>query len=250
MRAIWTGAIGFGLVNIPIKIYSATQENRPDFDLLERKSLDRVRYKRVNERTGKEVDWDDIVKGHYLKDRYIVVEDADFEEASPEKTKTINLQSFVDESAIDSIYFETPYYLSPQKGGEKAYSLLYRALAKTKKAALSTFVMRSAESLAVIRPYDKLLLLNRLRFQEEIRPASDAGIALSSVSKAEMDMAVKLIKQHTGDFNVEEYRDEYSKELMKLIRAKAKGKQPTVRKLKTKPKGSADLLEQLKASLA
>jgi len=250
MRAIWTGAIGFGLVNIPIKIYSATQENRPDFDLLERKSLDRVRYKRVNERTGKEVDWDDIVKGHYLKDRYIVVEDADFEEASPEKTKIINLQSFVNESAIDSIYFETPYYLSPQKGGEKAYSLLYRALAKTKKAALSTFVMRSTESLAVIRPHDKLLLLNRLRFQEEIRPASDAGITLLSVSKAEMDMAVKLIKQHTGDFNVEEYRDEYSKELMKLIRAKAKGKRPTVRKLKTKPKGSADLLEQLKASLA
>lgn len=250
MRAIWTGAIGFGLVNIPIKIYSATQENRPDFDLLERKSLDRVRYKRVNERTGKEVHWDDIVKGHYFKDRYIVVEDADFEDASPEKTKTINLQSFVNESDIDSIYFETPYYLSPQKGNEKAYSLLYRALSKTKKAALSTFVMRSTESLAIIRPHDKLLLLNRLRFQEEIRPASDVGVTLSSVSKAEMDMAVKLIKQHTGDFNVEEYRDLYSKELMKLIRAKAKGKRPTVRKLKAQHKGPTELLEQLKASLA
>src|SRR5690606_38127330 len=225
-------------------------ENRPDFDLLERKSLDRVRYKRVNERTGKEVDWDDIVKGHYLKDRYVIIEDTDFEEASPEKTKTINLQSFVNESAIDSIYFEMPYYLSPQKGGEKAYSLLYRALAKTKKAALSTFVMRNTESLAVIRPYEKLLLLNRLRFDEEIRATSDAGITLSSVVKAEMDMAVKLIKQHTGDFNVKDYRDQYSKELMKLIRAKAKGKRPTVRKLKSKPKESADLLEQLKASLA
>jgi DNA end-binding protein Ku len=135
MRAIWTGAIGFGLVNIPVKIYSATQDSRPDFDLLDRKSLERVRYKRVNERTGKEVAWDNIVKGHYLKDRYIVLEDADFEEASPEKTKLINLQSFVRESDIDSVYFESPYYLSPQKGGEKAYSLLLKALDKTKKAA-------------------------------------------------------------------------------------------------------------------
>lgn len=250
MRAIWTGAIGFGLVNIPVKIYSATQESRPDFDLLERKSLDRVRYKRVNERTGKEVDWDDIVKGHYLKDRYIVLDDADFEEANPEKTKMINLQSFVREADIDSVYFESPYYLSPQKGGEKAYSLLYRALVKTKKAALTTFVMRNTENLAIIRPHEGLLLLNRLRFHEQLRPADDVGVTLSSVSKAEMDMAVKLIKQHTEDFDVTAYKDEYSKDLMKLIRAKARGKRPTVRKIKKSRTQSADLLEQLKASLA
>src|SRR5690606_3748153 len=128
MRAIWTGAIGFGLVNIPVKIYSATQDNRPDFDLLERKTLARVRYKRVNEETGKEVDWDNIVKGHYLKDRYVVLEDADFEAASPEKTKLINLQTFVKESDIESVYYEMPYYLRAQKGSEKAYSLLCRAL--------------------------------------------------------------------------------------------------------------------------
>src|SRR5690606_23809103 len=114
-----------------------------------------------------------IVKGHFLKDRYIVLEDADFEEASPEKTKLINLQSFISESDIDSVYFESPYYLSPQKGGEKAYSLLLKALEKTKKAALSTFVMRNTESLAVIRPYQGLLLLNKLRFYEELRPADD-----------------------------------------------------------------------------
>ncbi len=250
MRAIWTGAIGFGLVNIPVKIYSATQDSRPDFDLLERKSLDRVRYKRVNERTGKEVDWDDIVKGHYLKDRYVVLEDADFEEASPERTKMINLQTFVREADIDSIYFESPYYLSPQKGGEKAYSLLFRALAKTKKAALTTFVMRNTENLAIVRPHDGLLLLNRLRFHEQLRPADGVGVTLSSVSKAEMDMAVKLIKQHTSDFDITAYKDAYSKELMKLIRAKARGKRPTVRKIKKSRTQSADLLEQLKASLA
>ena len=250
MRAIWKGAIGFGLVNIPVKIYSATQDSRPDFDLLERKSLQRVRYKRVNENTGKEVAWDNIVKGHFLKDRYIVLEDADFEEASPEKTKLINLQSFISESDIDSVYFESPYYLSPQKGGEKAYSLLLKALEKTKKAALSTFVMRNTESLAVIRPYQELLLLNKLRFYEELRPADDAKVPLTKVSKAEMDMAIQLIKRHSGGFNVEDYHDEYSNELLKLIRAKARGKRPTVRKLKPSGTGSKDLLEQLKASLA
>jgi DNA end-binding protein Ku len=250
MRAIWTGAIGFGLVNIPVKIYSATQDSRPDFDLLDRKSLERVRYKRVNERTGKEVAWDNIVKGHYLKDRYIVLEDADFEEASPEKTKLINLQSFVRESDIDSVYFESPYYLSPQKGGEKAYSLLLKALDKTKKAALSTFVMRNTESLAVIRPYQGLLLLNKLRFYEELRPIKEVNVSLTRISKPEMDMAMQLIKRHTGSFNIEDYQDEYSKELLKLIRAKAKGKRPVVRKLKLPRTESKDLLEQLKASLA
>lgn len=250
MRAIWTGAIGFGLVNIPVKIYAATQDSRPDFDLLERKTLTRVRYKRVNEETGKEVDWDNIVKGHYLKDKYIILEDADFEEASPEKTKMINLQTFVKESEIESVYFESPYYLSPQKGGEKAYSLLYRALEKTKRAGLSTFVMRNNENLAVIRPYEGVLLLNRLRFSEELKPVDDVKTRLSPVSKAEMDMAVQLIERHSGKFNVEDYKDEYSKELMKLIQAKAKGKRTTIRKLKTAKKGSADLLEQLKASLA
>lgn len=249
MKAIWTGAIGFGLVNIPVKIYSAVQDTRPDFDLLERKSLEKIRYKRVNERTGKEVDWDDIVKAHYLKDRYIVLEDADFEEASPEKTKLINLQSFVNESDVESVYFEAPYYLLPQKGGEKAYALLLSALTKTRKAALSTFVMRSAESLAIIRPYQNLLLLNKLRFHEELRPADKMLPALPRVSRQEMDMAVALIKRHSGSFDIAAYKDEYSKELLKLIRARARGKRPTVRKLKVTKTKSTDLLEQLKASL-
>src|SRR5690606_14189756 len=142
MRAIWTGAIGFGLVNIPVRIYSATTDSRPDFDMLDRKDHSRIRYKRVNEKTGKEIDWDQIVKGYILDDQYIILDDADFEEASPEKTKTINLQSFVKGADIDSIYFENPYYLQAQKGGEKAYMLLLNALEKTKMAGLSTFVMR------------------------------------------------------------------------------------------------------------
>jgi DNA end-binding protein Ku len=250
MRAIWTGAIGFGLVNIPVKIYSATRETRPDFDLLDRKSLSRIRYKRVNEETGKEVEWSDIVKGHYLKDKYIVLEESDFEAASPEKTKLIQLKSFVSEAEIDSIYYESPYYLSPQKGGEKAYSLLHRALQKSKKAGLSAFVMRNAENLAVIRAHDNILVLNKLRFQEEIRPTADLKVNLPSVSKPEMDMAMQLVKRHSETFDIRNYKDEYSKELNKRIRAKAKGKHPTIRKLKASTNDSRDLLEQLKASLA
>lgn len=251
MRAIWTGAIGFGLVNIPVRVFSATTDSRPDFDMLDRKDHSRIRYKRVNEKTGKEIDWDQIVKGYMLDDNYIILDDADFEEASPEKTKTINLQSFVKEADIDSVYFESPYYLQAQKGGEKAYVLLLDALEKTKMAGLSTFVMRNTENLAVIRPHQGILLLNTLRFEEEIRSVDEIKPSQRiKISKPEMDMAVQLIKRYSSDFDITSYRDEYSKELMKIIRAKAKGKRPTVRKIKPRKAPSEDLLEQLKASLA
>lgn len=250
MKAIWTGAIGFGLVNIPVKMYSAIQDARPDFDLLDRRTQDRIRYKRVNERSGKEVNWEDIVKAHYLKDKYIILEDTDFEAASPEKSKLIQLQSFVNEMEIESIYFDAPYYLLPQKGGEKAYALLLQALKKTKKAGLSTFVMRSSESVAVIRPYEGLLLLNKLRFHETIRAVDEIKPDLSRVLKSEMDMAVQLIERHSSAFNIEDFKDEYSRELLKLIRAKAKGKKSKVRKFVPAKKTGQNLLDQLKQSLA
>lgn len=251
MRAIWTGTIGFGLVNIPVKIFSATTDSRPNLDMLDRKDQSRIRYKRVNENTGKEVDWKNIVRGFYLKDRYIVLEDADFEEVSPEKNKMINLQTFVKEAEIDSIYFDTPYYLSPQKGGEKAYQLLRKSLDKTKTAGLATFVMRTADNLAIIRPYGQLLLLNTLRFEEEIRETEDLKLPETiRLKKEEMSMAVELIKRHNKPFDIRGYRDEYSKDLMKIIRAKAKGKRPSIRKIKVENTKAADLLEKLKASLA
>lgn len=251
MRAIWTGAIGFGLVNIPIKLFSATTESRPDLDMLDRKDHARIRYKRVNENTGKEIDWDNIVRGFYMDDRYIILEDADFEEASPEKNKLINLQTFVKADEIDSIYFDTPYYLEPQKGGEKAYRLLLKALEKTKMAGLATFVMRTADNLTIIRPHGQLLLLNTLRFEEEIRESDDLKLPSSiRLSKDEMKMAVELIKRHSQPFDISGYKDEYSKDLMKIIRAKAKGKRPSIRKIKVKNTKETDLLEQLKASLA
>ena len=251
MRAIWTGSIGFGLVNIPIKIFSATQSSSLDLDMLDRKDKSNIRYKRVNENTGKEVAWENIVKGYYLKDHYVVLEDADFEEASPDKNKTINLVSFVKLDEIDSIYFDTPYYLEPQKGGERAYHLLLKALQKSKTAGLGQFVMRNVENLAIVKPHDNLLLLNKLRFAEEIRDTDGLNLPEAGrVRKEEMDMALKLIKQHSEPFDISGYKNEYTKQLLKIIKQKDKGKRPTIRKMKKQSKKSADLLEQLKASLA
>lgn len=251
MRAIWTGAIGFGLVNIPIKIYSATQSSSLDFDMLDRKDHANIKYKRVNENTGKEVEWDNIVKGFMLKDKYIVLEDADFEEAMPEKTKMISLQSFVKLEEIDSIYFDTPYYLEPQKSGEKAYQLLLKALQKSKTAGLGTFVMRNVENLAIIKASDGVLVLNKLRFDEEIRNPEELKIPSSAkISKAEMDMALQLIKMNSNKFDISQFKNEYSKELLKIINQKSKGKRATIRKINVENTKATDLLEKLKASLA
>lgn len=251
MRAIWTGAIGFGLVNIPIKIYSATQTSNLDFDMLDRKDHANIKYKRVNENSGKEVTWDNIVKGYLLKDKYVVLEDADFEDAMPEKNKMINLQSFVKLQDIDSVYFDTPYYLEPQKSGEKAYQLLLQALEKSKMAGLGTFVMRSVENLAIIKPYNNILLLNKLRFEEEIRDTEELKTPKSvKISKAEMDMALQLIKMNSQDFDISAFKNEYSKELLKIINQKSKGKRATIRKINVENTKATDLLEKLKASLA
>ncbi len=251
MRAIWTGAIGFGLVNIPIKIYSATQTSSLDFDMLDRKDHANIKYKRVNEQTGKEVKWENIVKGFMLKDKYIVLEDADFEEAMPEKNKMINLQSFVKLQEVDSIYFDTPYYLEPQKSGEKAYQLLLKALEKSKTAGLGSFVMRNVENLAIIKASDNVLVLNKIRFEEEIRDPSELKIPSSArISKAEMDMAMQLIKMNSKEFDIKDFKNEYSKELMKIIQQKSKGKRATIRKINVENTKASDLLEKLKASLA
>lgn len=251
MRAIWTGAIGFGLVNIPIKIYSATQSSSLDFDMLDRKDNSNIKYKRVNESTGKEVNWDNIVKGYLMNDKYVILEDSDFEEASPEKNKMINLHSFVKIEEIDSIYFETPYYLEPAKGGEKAYQLLLKALEKSKTAGLGSFVMRSVENLALVKPHGNLLLLNKLRFEEEIRASADLKLPQQAkLKKEEMDMALQLIKQHSKPFDISSYKNEYTADLLKIIKQKSKGKHTSIRKISVKNTKSTDILEQLKASLA
>jgi DNA end-binding protein Ku len=249
MRSIWTGAIGFGLVNIPIKMYSAVQASELDLDMLDKKDHANIKFKRVNENTGKEVEWANIVKGYKLDDRYVVLTDEDFAKASPEKSKIIGIEEFIDEHEIDSMYYETPYYLEPEKSGAKAYALLRDALHKTGKVAFGSFVLRNKEGLCVIKPVEEVLVLNRIRWAQEIRSTDDLNIPAGSSKPAEMKMAIELIDRLSGIFDISKYKDTYSDELMKLIKAKAKGKKPAAPALRVVHSPKKDLMAQLKASL-
>lgn len=250
MKAIWTGSIGFGLVNIPVKLYAAIEESNLDLDMLDKKDHSRIRFKRVNERSGKEVEWGNIVKGYEYDGRYILLDDKDFEKASPEKSKLLSIDSFVKEKEIDSVYFETPYYLEPQKNGEAAYTLLIEALKKTQMAGVGTFVMRNKEVLGILRPYNNIMLFQRIRYEEEIRETSEISVPKRTVKPTELKMAVTLINQLSEKFDISSYKNTYSSKLMKIIEAKAKGKKVTAPKLKVAHIKSKDLMEQLKASLS
>jgi DNA end-binding protein Ku len=251
MRSIWTGAIGFGLVNIPVKLYSATESSSLDLDMLDKKDHSNINFKRVNSKTGKEVAWQNIIKGYKMpNDEYVILTDKDFEQASAKKTKTIEITDFVKEEEIDSVYYETPYYLEPDKSGTRAYALLREALEKTKKVGIATFVLRSKQALAVLKPGKKVIVLNRIRFQEEIRDENELKLpAKSEVKPAELKMAVTLIDQLTHKFDISAYKNTYTAELMKVIKAKAKGVKLKEPKLKVVHTKSEDLMEQLKASL-
>lgn len=250
MRSIWTGSISFGLINIPIKIFSAVQESTLDMDMLDQKDHANIKFMRVNENTGKEVPYANIVKGYKLDDKYIILEDTDFEAADAVKTKTIDIQSFAFEKEIESIYYEQPYYLEPDKGAMKAYALLRDALEKSGKVGVTSFVLRNKESLAILKPYKNLILLNKIRFAQEIRDTSDLKLpAVSKGKTKEMDMATKLIDQLTETFDISSFKDEYTAKLLKIIKNKAKGKKQAAPKLKVVHKQSDDLMSMLKASL-
>ena len=249
MRAIWSGAIGFGLVNIPVKLFSAVQQSELDLDMLDKKDHANIKFQRVNANTGKVVAWENIVKGYKVDDRYVVLSNEDFEKASPEKNKIITIDEFVDEKDIESIYFEVPYYLQAEKSGVKAYGLLKEALEKTGKAGLGTFVLRNRESLVLIKPYNDILLLNKIRYAEEIRNADEIKVSASHSKPGELKMAIQLIEQLAGEFDISKYKDTYSDKLMKLIKAKAKGKKIAPTHLRIVHSPSRDLMAQLKASL-
>ena len=251
MRSIWTGAIGFGLVNIPVKMYSATERSELNLDMLDKNDMSRIKYQRVNEKSQKPVDWDAIVKGYKIEDKYVILDEKDFEAANAKKTKTIEISDFVKEEEIDSVYFETPYYLEPDKSGVRAYALLRAALQKTKRVGIATFVMRNKEGLAILRPSDKVIILNRIRFAEEIRDPNQLALPEEPViKKAELDMAISLIDQLTSKFDITAFKDTYTEELMKVIQAKAKGAKPVPGKMKVVHSATEDLMSQLKASLS
>lgn len=249
MRPLWTGAIGFGLVNIPVKLYSATQGSELDLDMLDKKDHAAIRFMRVNEKTGKEVKWENIVKGYMLNNNYVILNEKDFESAAAVKTKTIEISDFVPQDEIDSIYYETPYYLVPEKSGVRAYALLREALNKTKKVGIASFVMRNKEALAILKVSGDTIILNKIRFHQEIRDTKELSIPKGTLKPGELKMAVSLVNQLSGKFNISKYKDTYSAQLLKLIKAKSKGTKIDAPHLKVVYNKTKDLMEQLKASL-
>jgi DNA end-binding protein Ku len=251
MRAIWTGAIGFGLVNIPVKLFSATQSSNLDLDMLDKKDHSNIKFQRVNESTGKVVEWKDIVKGYKVDEDYVVLTDSDFENASPEKSQVIVINEFIKQDLVDNTYYETPYYIEPTKGGERAYALLREALTKSGKVALGSFVMRTKENFCMLKADGDLLILMKLRFPEEIRDTEELNIPLKTeIKAAELKMAVSLINQLTPKrFDIKKYKDTYSAALMKIIDTKSKGKRVTKPKFKIVKNKKQDLMSQLKESL-
>ena len=254
MRSIWNGSISFGLISIPVSMYSASNPKQGiDLDMLHKDDHAPIRYARICRKDGEEVPWDDIVKGYEYKDGdYIILTKEDLEELEAKKSSTIDILQFVDEPDIDIRYFEKPYYLEPEKGGEKAYALLRSALQKSKKLALTKFVMHQHEHVAVIKPVGRALVLNQMRFPTDLREPGELHFPTDKdLSPKEIDMALKLVKQETKPFVAEDLHDTYTDELEELIKQKVKGKKPSKAALKKTPDSTsaADLMSALKASI-
>lgn len=250
MRAIWKGAISFGLIHIPIRLYSASKSRELKFRLLHNKDFSEIRYARICKADGREVPWEEIVKGYeYKSGDYVVLADEDFERANLKKSKSVEILDFVNEADIDSIYYEAPYYLEPQKGAESAYVLLREALRRSKKVAVGSFVLRLKEHLGVIKPYQDVLVLNQLRYAEELASADELNIpSKKQVKKTELDIAIKFIEQLTKPFKPDNYVDTYTEEMMQIINQKAKGLKVKAPRAAREPK-TQDIMELLKESL-
>jgi DNA end-binding protein Ku len=252
MRPIWSGSISFGLVNIPVKLFSGSQNHNLDLDMLSKDDLCPIQFKRVCRNDGREVPYEDIVKGYqYHEGDYVVLTQEDFDKANVEKTNTIDIQEFVKESEIDSVYYDKPYFLQPDKSGLKPYLLLREALKKSKKVGVATFVLRNKEHVVVVRPYGHIILINQLRFADEVRDAGEIEIKepKKSVPDKEIQMALTLIEQSTGKFNLKKYKDTYVEDLKKIIEQKAKGQKPKAKGKKPQPTKVIDLMTLLKKSL-
>jgi DNA end-binding protein Ku len=255
-RAIWSGSISFGLLNVPVKLYSAVSKQTVRFRELREDDGSRIRHKRVAEDDGEEVPYEKIVKGYEISpDQYVVLTRDELAEIDPEKTRAIEIKDFVDLDEIDPIYFEHPYYLGPDKGAERAYSLLARALEEQNKVAIARFVLRNKEHLAAIRPMNGVLTMATMRFADEVVSPDDLDDVLpekvEKVEKRELEMAKQLVESLSSDFDPERYEDEYREKLLSLIERKAKGEEivsaPTE---EPKPTKAPDLMAALEESLA
>jgi DNA end-binding protein Ku len=257
-RAIWSGSISFGLLNVPVKLYSAVSKQTVRFRELREGDGARVRHKRVAEGDGKEVPYEKIVKGYeFAPDQYVVLTRDELAELDPKKTRAIEIQDFVDLDDIDPIYFEQPYYLAPDKGAAKAYALLVQAMKETRKVAIARFVLRNKEHLAAIRPMDDVLTMATMRFHDEVTPPNELDGDVfeeekpKKPDKRELEMAKQLIESLSSDFEADRYRDEYREELLNLLERKAEGKEVVAAPTEEpKPTKAPDLMAALEESLS
>ena len=248
-RAIWSGSISFGLVNVPVRMFSAIDENDLRFHLIHEPDSSRIGYQKICKTEEKPVPDDEIVKGfEFEKDEYVVLSDEDFEAARTEGVRTIEISDFVPYEEIDPIYFERTYYLGPQEGGEKVYALLRNAMEKTGLAAIAKYVMRDRQSLGCLRVREGTLTLEKMFFHDELRPLDEIAPKGIRIAKGELEMATALIEQFTGPFEPERYEDTYREALCKVIKAKRKGKTITAPEPEAEEE-PADLLAALKASV-
>jgi DNA end-binding protein Ku len=261
-RTLWKGAISFGLVHIPVGLYSAEKRNSFDLTMLDRRSMKPVGFKRYNKDSGEDVEWNDIVKGYeYEKGRYVVLTEEDFKRANVEATQTVEILSFVDQGEIGPMYYETPYYLAPDKRGHKGYALLRETLKQTGKIAIANVVIRTRQYVAALIPYQDVILMNTLRYHNELRDTDELEVPSSNlksagVSPREVEMAQRLVEGMSAPWKPEEHRDTYHEDLLALIEKRVKAGQtevvtePSKEEGKRAPKGQViDLMALLKKSV-
>ncbi|WP_243373653.1 Ku protein [Geotalea sp. SG265] len=251
MKAIWTGSISFGLVNIPVKLFSGSESNALDLNLLHKTDLHPINYIKVCKAENKEVPMSEIVKGYqHASGEYIVLTEQDFENASVEKTHLIDILDFVEEHEIDSRYFERPYYLEPDKTGAKPYALLREALKKSGKVGIASYVLRNRGSIGVVKPLDDVLVLNQMRYQEEVRSHAELKVPQAeNIRQQEIDLALMLIERYTTTFDPAKYKDSYIDDLRRIIEEKAQGIQPQPQGKRPQPTNVVDMMALLKKSL-
>jgi len=254
MRPVWNGSISFGMVNIPVSVYSATRSEKLSFNLLHKKDFGRIGYEKVCKLCGEELEADDIIKGYeYEKGEYVPLTDEDFDKVSVESTKTINISDFVDQDEIDPMFFETPYYLAPGKNADHAYVLLREALKKSNKLAIAKVAFREREHLAAIKATGRALMLETMHFADEITDSSELKLPERDVKVGdrEIKVAVQVVEAMTGHFNPEEYKDTYREALLDVIEKKIKGVdvKGTTKKRAAATTKVVDIMDKLKESL-
>jgi DNA end-binding protein Ku len=252
-RPIWSGAISFGLVNVPVKVFSATSSKDVRFHQLDGKSKSRIKQKRVSVATGEEVPYEDLIKAYEIApDNYVTITPEELEALDPKASKTIDIEDFVDLDQIDPVYYERPYYLVPDKGGQKAYALLRNAMRETNKVGIARVVLRTKQYLAAIRPLDDALVMETMLFADEVNALDELDLPGPDVDVTEREekMARSLIDSLTTDFEPSKYRDEYRERVLQLIEQKASGQEIVVEDAAEEAPRVVDLMAALEASLA